>query len=110
MVAVVPPHRDFDADIVFLARDENRFGHDRGFRAVEVFHEFLHAAFIEKLGPQRFGRAFISQDDAHAGVQERQFAQTFFQRLEAIVEVRKRLGRGHEPDFGAGAFGGAHDL
>ena len=59
VVAVIPPHRDLDPDIIFFTGDENRFWHDRGFRTVEVFHEFLHAAFIKQFCTQRFGRAFV---------------------------------------------------
>ena len=82
MVAVVPPHRDLDTDVVPFAGNKDRFRHDRGFGAVEVFHEFLNATLIEQFSAQRLSRAFIAQNDPHTGVQERQFAQTLFQRLE----------------------------
>ena len=49
IVTVIPPHRGFDGDTVTLSGDENRFGDHRGFRAVEITHEFAHAAFVEQI-------------------------------------------------------------
>ena len=101
VVAVVPPHRHFNANSVAVPDHEDRFGHDRGFRAVEVFHEFPDTALVEQFGLQRLGRAFILKNDPHAGIQERQFAQTFLQRVEIIIEVRKGRGRRKKADLGS---------
>ena len=106
VVAVIPPHRHFDADAALLALDEDRLGHDRGLGTVDEFHEFAHAAFIEKLGPQRFRRTFVFQNDADAGIQEGKLAQPVFQRLEDKVAVREGavgpifLGRGEKAHLG----------
>ena len=116
VVAVVPPHRDLDADPATLAGDEDRFRGDGGLAAVEVFHELAHAAFVEQLGVDRLGRTVVFQDDADAGVQERKLAQAVFQRSDMVVEVEERAGlavlagRGEEPNLGPRlARGVAHD-
>ena len=49
MVTVVPPERDFDADVVLFADHVDWLFHDGRFGPVEVFHEFLNAAVIVKL-------------------------------------------------------------
>ncbi len=100
VVAVIPPHRDLDPDAVFLAGHEDRVGHDRGLRAVEIFHKFPHPTFIEQLCPQRFHRAFVFKDDPDTGIQEGKFAQAMLQRGEAVFKVRECIGRGHKPDLG----------
>ncbi len=41
---------------------------------VEIFDELLHAAVVMQLGFQRLGGAFIAQENADTGIQERQFA------------------------------------
>ena len=115
VVGVVPPHRDFHADAVLLAQHVDGFGHDRGLGAIEVFDEFLDAAFVEQLGMQRFGGAFVFDDDADAGIEEGEFAQAGFQRLEAVFEVgegavrRVGLGRGEEADLCPALAGGGAD-
>ena len=101
MVAVIPPHRDFHRDPGALAHNIDRLWHDGGFRAVQIADIFPHAAFIEQFRPQRFRRTLILQQNAHAGIQEGQFAQAVFQRLEDIVEVREGLGRGQKAHLGA---------
>ena len=116
VVAVVPPHRDLDPDAVLLADHVDRFRHDGGFRAVDVFHEFPHAAFVEQLNLLRFGMAFVLQDDPHAGVQEGQLPQPGFQRLEAVIKVGESpvrpvdLGRGKKAHLGPALAGGGADL
>ncbi len=82
MIAVVPPHRDFDTDVVFLALDKNRLRHDGGFVPVEVFDEFLHATLIKELSAQMLHWTLIGQNDAYTGIQERQLAQALFQCLK----------------------------
>ena len=97
MVAVVPPHRDLDADAVLLARDVDRRLDQRRLRAVEVAHELAHAALVREHGLLDLGMPPVGQRDPHARVQERELAQAVLERLEAVVEVRERLGRGEEP-------------
>ncbi len=87
VITVVPPHCHFDTDVVAFASDKDRFGHDRGFVAIKVFHKFLYATFVKQLCAQGFRGAFVGQDDPHTGVQKRQFAQALFQRFEGIFEV-----------------------
>ena len=87
MVAVVPPHRDLDTDAVPFAFHVDRLRHDGLLRAVEVFDEFTYPALVVQFDMQRFGRAVVFEDDPHAGVQEGQFAQALFQRVEIVVEV-----------------------
>ena len=106
MVAVVPPHRHFDADAATLTDDEDRFGHHGRLVPVEIFHEFAHTAVVEKFGALQLGAAIVLKDDLHAGIQEGEFAQPVFQRLERIFEVRERPLRafgpcgGEEPHLG----------
>ena len=117
VVAVVPPQRHFHPDAAAFADNVDRVGHRRGFRAVEVAHEFAHAAFVEQLGMQRLGGAFILQDDAHARVQEGKFPQPVFQCLELVVQIRERAFagaflayRGKETHFCAAPPGGRSDF
>ena len=102
VIAVVPPQRGLDADAVAFAGDEDRVGNQWRLRPVEPAHELAHAAVIVQLGPERFGRAFVFQHDAHARVQEGQLAQAVFQRLVAVVEVREGLVRRQETHLRAG--------
>ena len=115
MVAVIPPHRHFDADAVLFADHVDRFRHDRGFGAVEVFNVFPDPTFVEQFGSQRFSGAFVFDDDPDAGVEKGQFAQAVFQRLELVFEVGKgafgrvRLGGGQKAHLGAAHSGSGAD-
>ena len=75
VIAVVPPQRDFDVDVFALALDHDRRRDERLLGAVEPAHESLQPAFVEKLVALHLGMARIGEDDVHAGIQERQFAQ-----------------------------------
>ena len=111
VIAVVPPHSDFDANVVFLAAHIDRLWHHRGFRAVEIFNELFNATVIEQLGFQRLCGAFILKDDPHTGIQERQFAQALFEGLEGVFKVAEGVGRGKETHLGTGVITRfAHDL
>ena len=68
IVAVVPPHGDFDADVVTFTDHIDRFGQDRNFGPVDVFNEFFDAALIEQLSAQVFHWAFVFDDDARARI------------------------------------------
>ena len=49
VVAVVPPHGDFDRDAVLFAGNGDRFLDQRFLVAVEIFDEGLDAAVIDHL-------------------------------------------------------------
>ena len=68
VIAVIPPHRDFNHDPVAFAGNPNRFFHDGRLGAIKIFDELLHPTFIVQLGFKRFYGTFISQDDADAGI------------------------------------------
>src|SRR3990167_8488819 len=89
--AVVPLQGDFYADTVFTLHGEVEHLVDRGFVVVEVFNEGTQTAFV--LEQLFLATAFILEQDAHAGVEERQFAQTLGQNVTA------------EMDIGEGVFG-----
>jgi hypothetical protein len=109
VVAVVPPHRHLDADPVALAGDEDRLGHQGMLVPVHPADEFAHAALVEELRAQGLGRAPVLEHDADAGIEKGELAQAVLQRLEAELEVRERLERGHEADLGALAAPGVAD-
>ena len=89
MVAVVPPHRDLNADAVTFTVHKDRLWEHRVLGAVEVFHELFHAAVVEQFRLDRFGRTLIFDENADARVQEGQFAQTLFQNIVAVFEVQE---------------------
>ena len=64
VVAVVPPHRDLNADPVALPLHKDRFRDQRLFGAVKILDELSDAAFIDHLFLKRFRRAFVAQRDA----------------------------------------------
>ena len=66
VVAVVPPHRDFNTDVVLDAVDIDRVRDHRGFGAVEILHKFPHAAFVDHQLFQRLSGSFVAQADANA--------------------------------------------
>ena len=101
VVAVVPPHRDFDTNVVTLARHIDRLFHQWGLRPVEVFDEFLDATFVEQVSLKRLSRAQILQDDTNARIQKCQLAQALFEDVEFIIPIAKGIGRGKESHLGA---------
>ena len=101
VVAVVPPQRDLDADAVTLALDENGFGDQRRFRAVEIAHEGLQPAFVIKILAPDLCAARVGEQDMHAGIEEGEFAQAMLDRAVIELHHREGLGRGREGDFGA---------
>ena len=68
MIAVIPPHRHFDADLIPLACNKDRLGHDRVLGAVKIFNEFFYTALIKEFAVQRLGWALIFKDNPHARV------------------------------------------
>ncbi|MDQ1154161.1 hypothetical protein QE389_001360 [Brevundimonas sp. SORGH_AS 993] len=64
-------------------------------------HEGFDPALVVQGHVDRLGRAHVGQADDHARVQEGQFAQPVFQRLEVEIDVAEGRDRGEEGDFGA---------
>jgi len=100
-VAVVPLQGDFDGDAVFVGAAVEDGRVQRGFVAVLVFDEGFDAAFV--LEDLVFVVAFVAQFDAHAGVEEGEFAQTLGEGFIVVFDVAEGVGAGEEVDFGAGA-------
>ena len=91
VVAVVPPQRDLDADAAALPGDQDRLDDQRRLGAVEIAHEGLEAALIIELLGLHLGMARVGEQNAHAGIQERQLAQAMLDRREIELDVGERL-------------------
>ena len=100
VIAIVPFQRDLDPDIVALAADRNRLGEERRLGAVEIFDERADAAFVEQFMLDALGVARIDQKDAHARIEEREFAIAMLQFLEIEFENLESGGAGQEGDAG----------
>ena len=101
VVAVVPPQRDFDADAVTLAPDEDRFLDQRGLGAVEIAHERLKPAFVVQLLAPGLGVAQVGQHDAHARIEKGELAQAVLDGRIVEFDHAEGFGRGRECDLGA---------
>lgn len=66
MIAVVPPHRDFNGDAVLFAVDGNRLVDERLLGAVQIGDESLEATVITQLFLLDVGMALVGQQDADA--------------------------------------------
>ena len=110
VVAVVPPHGDFDRDAVALGADGDRGRDQRLLGAIEVFDELFQAALIHQLLGLDVGVARVGQHDTHAGIQEGQFAQPMLQRAVVELDHGEGVGRGQEGDLGAGLVAGIAGL
>jgi hypothetical protein len=78
------------------SRNRDRIGQQRGLVAIEVLHEGRDAAFVEQvvLG---MSSCRVAQQDAHARIEEGQFAVAVLQLLEIeFGDVLERVGRGEE--------------
>ena len=82
------------------AVDRNRRLMERGLGAVEISGEGLEPAGIAKLDLMRLHRAVVGQDDAHAGIQEGEFAQAVLDGGEIIVGLGEGGTRRQEGDLG----------
>ncbi|MCY1515125.1 hypothetical protein D9M68_497010 [compost metagenome] len=78
----------------------------RALVGVQVFDEGAQTALV--LEQLFLAAAFVLEDDADPGVEERQFAQALGEDVPAEVDVVEGGFRGFEVDLGAGAFGIAH--
>ena len=96
MVAVVPPQGAVDGDAVLLAVDHDGLGEHGLLGAVEVAHEGGDATFVEQLDDLVLHAALVGQDDAHARVQEGQFAQPVLEGAKIEFGLGEGFGRGQE--------------
>ena len=78
-------------------------GDQRLLGAVEIFDELDQAAVIEQLQRLDVGMARVGQHDAHAGIQEGEFAQPVLQRAVVELDHGEGVGRRQEGDLAAGA-------
>src|SRR5690606_25898685 len=92
VVAVIPPHGHFDADIILLGPDADRVLDERRLGAIKKADKSFKPAFIDKIDFLRLDAPQIRQADAHAGVEEGKLAQAVFQRREAEFGLRESLG------------------
>jgi hypothetical protein len=101
VVAVVPPQRGFDDDVVEFRPHHDRGRHDRFLVAVEIFDEFLDAADILHFLTLLDRVAHVGQHDIDAGIQEGELAQAVLERCEIIFDIAEGFRRGEERHFGA---------
>ncbi len=101
--AVVPLQGDFNTHaIVTLDVEVEYLGVDRGLVGVQVFDERAQAAFV--LEELFLTTTFILQQNANAGVEERQLSDTLGQDVPAEVNVLEGFSRRLEVDVGTGGF------
>ena len=114
VVAAVPLHRHFDADVGVLvalavAHGVEDVGVQHRLALVDEVDEALDAAGAGEV--VFLAAALVLQADAHAVVQKAQFAQALAQDfVMEVVVVLEDVGVGQKVDFGAALFGVAHDL
>ena len=101
VVAVVPPQRRLDDDLVALAVEHDRLADQRLLGAVEVAHEGRRAAVVAHLLALDVGVARVRQHDLGAGVEERELAQAMLQRGEIELGLGEGVGAGQERHFRA---------
>jgi hypothetical protein len=89
LIGVVPLHRHFHLRIAVAGLEPQHRGMHRSLAAIQVRDEGLEAAFV--LENLRLLVALVDQFDAHAGVEERQFAQTFRERVVVEGDVGENL-------------------
>ncbi len=64
--------------------------------AVEIAHEGLDAAFVVQLDFLGLDAAPVGQQNAHAGIEEGQFAQAMLERGEVEFGLGEGLGQGRK--------------
>jgi hypothetical protein len=101
VVAVVPPQSGLNDDPIALAPDHDRRIDERRLGAVKVAYESFQPALVEKLLALDLGVTRIGQDDAHARIQEGEFAQAMLDRRKVELDHGEGLGRGREGHFRA---------
>ena len=105
VVGVGPLHSDFHRDAVLGRGHQDRVRDQRLLCLIEVLYIRGQTALVEQISLNGGIRAFIGQDDSHAGVQEGQLAQAGFQRVVAEQGLCEGLGRRPEADARAGLIG-----
>ena len=91
IIAVVPFQRDIDADPVADRRNGDRLGEQRGLGAVEIFDEGRDPALVVELVLDPLLVARIGEDQANAGVEERELAVAVLQVLEVELGDLERI-------------------
>ena len=109
MIAVVPPQRRLDADVVQFRPHHDRGGNDRLLVAIEIFDEFLDAAGILHHFALFDRVTHVGQHDIDAGIQEGELAQAMLQRREIVFNVGEGLGTRQERHLGAALAVGVAD-
>ena len=102
VIAVIPLHRGFDRDAVFLGDGIDRLGDLRGTGAIEVLDKGFHPALIFEHNLPRLGFTQIAEQDFHAGIQEGQLAQPVFKRFAVIFDHCECAVGGEKAHGGAG--------
>ncbi len=87
VIRVVPLERDLDADVVALAGDRDRLRNQRGLGAVEPFDESRDSALVEQLDGLGLLVPGVGQDQADAGIEERELAEAVLEALEVELDV-----------------------
>ncbi len=103
VVAIVPPQGAVDGDAILLAMDHDRLFQHRLLGAVEITHEGRNAALVEQFHVLGLDTAPVGQKNAHAGIEEGQFAQAMFQRAEIELGLGEGAGARQEAHLGAAA-------
>jgi len=101
IIAVVPLERDVDDDIVAVAVNGDRFGHQRRLVAVEILDEGSDPAFVEQVDFLRLLMPRVAQDDMHAAVEKGEFAVAVLEFLEVEFGDLERRRRGEEGNLRA---------
>ena len=108
VVAVVPPQGTFHREAILFAADHDGIRDCRLLGAVEIADEGLDAAFVIKLHILGLDAALVAQQNAHAGIEEGEFAQAMLDGGEIEFGFGEGCGAWQEGDFGAAlAFGGS---
>ena len=103
VVAVGPLQGELHGEPFALGPEHHRRLHQRRLGAVEIAHEGLEAALVAHLDLARLGVAVVAQDQADAGIEERQFAQAVLQGIEVEIRHGEGLARRQEGHLRAGA-------
>ena len=101
VVAVVPPQGALDAGAVTLALHDDRLRDQRRLVAIQIFDEFLDAAFVAQRLALLDRVTHVGQHDGDAGIEEGEFAQPVLQRGEVELRHGESVLRGQEGHLGA---------
>ena len=107
-IAVVPLHGDFGVDAVLFAVHVDRLVVHHSLVLVQVLNERDDATFVVERVV--LAVAFIVERDGDAAVEEREFAKSLREDVEAVDGRFENLLVGLEPDFRSAALRGAGHL